>query len=82
MFEKLRIKNLEILENLKLQESQLTLTGIHPEFGPVFLKQLLSAWVVHDLNHIYQIVRVISKQYSDLAGPFKEYLTILKQRIT
>ncbi len=31
---------------------------------------------------IYQIIRIVSKQYSDLAGPFKEYLSILKQRIT
>ena len=82
MFEKLRKKNLEILNGLKLQESQLALKGTHPEFGPVFLRQLLSAWVVHDLNHIYQIVRVVAKQYSDLVGPFKEYLAILKQRIT
>jgi len=53
-FTELRSMNLDELKSLKISESDLTLTGIHPEFGTVTLKQLLSAsaWTVHDLGHI------------------------------
>jgi hypothetical protein len=37
----------------------------------------LSAWVIHDLGHIKQIVRVMAKQYGAEVGPWTEYLTIL-----
>jgi hypothetical protein len=33
---------------------------------------------VHDLNHIYQISRVMAKQYKEAAGPWVEYLRILQ----
>ncbi|MBN8585689.1 MAG: DinB family protein [Ignavibacteria bacterium] len=76
-FRKLREKNIEYLKSLALREEKLALKGIHPSFGEVTLKQLLSTWVVHDLNHIAQISRVLAKQYSDETGPWIEYLPLL-----
>jgi hypothetical protein len=55
----------------------LALTGKHPDFGVVTMNQLLSTWVVHDLGHIAQVARVMSKQYKDATGPWKAYLPIL-----
>jgi hypothetical protein len=51
--------------------------GTHPELGPVTLAQLLAAWVVHDLGHISQIVRVMARQYREEVGPWPAYLSIL-----
>ena len=51
--------------------------GSHPALGAVTLSQLLSAWVVHDLGHIRQIVRVMAKQYREEIGPWKAYLSIV-----
>ena len=36
--------------------------GVHPTFGEVTLGQLLATWVVHDLNHLGQIVKTMAKQ--------------------
>jgi uncharacterized damage-inducible protein DinB len=77
LFKNLRKKNIRFIKQLELEESMLEKTGVHPEFGEVKLRELLATWVVHDLNHIGQIVRVISKQYSNEVGPFKKYLPIL-----
>lgn len=78
-FTALREANLKVLDELNITEEQLSLRGIHPELGGVTLSQLLSAWTVHDLNHIGQIVRVISKQYQNEVGPWKAYLTVLNR---
>lgn len=79
-FKMLRKKNLEILQSKKINEIMLAGTGIHPAFGEVTLKQLLSTWVVHDLNHIAQIARVMAKQYKTNTGPWIEYLPILQDK--
>ncbi len=76
-FAHLREKNLKILQQMDITPVMLKLTGIHPEFGPVTLGQLLATWVVHDLGHIGQIVRVMSRQYFEAVGPWKAYLTVL-----
>ena len=73
----LRADNLFQLQSLELDEQSLSLYGIHPEFGGVTVRQLLSTWVVHDLNHIAQISRVMAKQYKEEVGPWTEYLRIL-----
>jgi uncharacterized damage-inducible protein DinB len=78
-FTALRKRNLEILLSKNLTEQQLEQTGVHPAFGEVTLAQLLSTWVVHDLDHISQISRVMAKQYAVEVGPWKEYLKILRQ---
>lgn len=76
-FERLRRANLEELSGLALTAAQLDLPGLHPALGPVTLRQLLATWVVHDLNHLGQIARVMAKRYGDDVGPWKAYLPIL-----
>ena len=76
-FERLRTANVETLRGWRLTDSQLALEGIHPAFGPVTLRQLLSTWVAHDLGHIAQISRVMAKQYRDAIGPWRAYLPVM-----
>lgn len=78
-FKSLRNKNLEEVKELDISETTLDRKGIHPAFGEVTLRQLLATWVVHDLNHISQITRVLAKQYKDETGPWVEYLPILNR---
>lgn len=77
-FKTLRKQNIEQLRSKKLTQNDLEQKGKHPSFGQVTLSQLLSTWVVHDLNHISQISRVMAKQYLIEVGPWKEYLRILQ----
>ena len=76
-FSRLRSDNLTTLAAWKPSDEQLALEGEHPELGIVTLRQLLSAWVVHDLGHIAQIARVMAKQYRGAVGPWREYLPVL-----
>jgi hypothetical protein len=76
-FARLRAANLEVLESWHLTDAQLDLPGEHPSLGRVTLRQLLSSWVVHDLGHIAQIVRVMAKQYKAEVGPWVPYLPVL-----
>lgn len=77
-FAQLRTANLHELESLNLTSDLLEKRGRHPELGVVTLKQLLATWVVHDLGHIRQVARVMSRQYRDAVGPWKAYLSILE----
>lgn len=77
-FKQLREHNLEKVQAFDLSEEQFSKVGIHPVFGEVTLKQLMSTWAVHDLNHIAQITRVLASQYREEVGPWVEYLRILK----
>ena len=36
------------------------------------LRQLLAAWVVHDLGHVAQTARVMAKQYRNEVGPWAD----------
>lgn len=76
-FATLRIENVATLRGWKLTDAQLALTGEHPEFGTVTLRQLLATWVAHDLGHVAQISRVMAKQYREAVGPWRAYLPIL-----
>jgi hypothetical protein len=76
-FEELRGENLRQLDEMKLTPELLQKRGSHPALGAVTLSQLLSAWVVHDLGHVRQIVRVMAKQYRDAIGPWTAYLSIV-----
>jgi hypothetical protein len=78
-FKKLRTENIRKLKELVNSETNIKQTGIHPEFGEVTLEQLLSTWVVHDLTHISQIVRVMANRYKIDVGPWKAYLGILNR---
>jgi len=77
-FQDARKKNLNTMAMLNISGHQLALTGKHPAFGEVTLKQLIATWVAHDLNHLSQISRVMAKQYQAEVGPWIEYLRILK----
>jgi hypothetical protein len=76
-FAHLRAENMQTLSAWSLSDAQLALPGEHPELGPVTLRQLLAAWVVHDLGHIAQTSRVMAKQYREAVGPWRAYLTVL-----
>lgn len=76
-FARLRAENLEQLRSWRLTPADLDLPGEHPFLGPVTLRQLLAAWVVHDLGHIAQTVRVMAKQYYGEVGPWVPYLPVL-----
>jgi hypothetical protein len=78
-FEELRRRNMLNLRAKNISEEDLQRKGIHPDFGEVSLSQLLATWVVHDLTHIAQISRVMSKQYKDAVGPWIAYLRVLQQ---
>jgi hypothetical protein len=76
-FASLRQQNLQALRALNLTDADLDRRGRHPELGVVTLRQLLSTWVAHDLDHIVQISRVLASQYSDEVGPWRAYLRII-----
>ena len=76
-FETLRRDNLRILREMSIDPNSLELKGRHPQFGPVSLENHLATWVVHDLNHIAQISRVMAKNYKENAGPWQAYLPVL-----
>lgn len=76
-FSKLRKENLIWFKSLQLTEADLNKEGMHPVLGTVTMKQLLAAWVVHDLTHIAQIGRVMAKQYKEEIGPWVEFFRVL-----
>jgi hypothetical protein len=76
-FARLRAANLVTLAAWHLTDARLALRGEHPAFGEVTLRQLLAAWVAHDLGHIAQVSRVMAKQYRDAVGPWRAYLPVL-----
>ncbi|NJM26976.1 MAG: DinB family protein [Bacteroidia bacterium] len=78
-FTQLRRNNLALLANAHLTDDDLSRTGTHPALGQVTLQNLLATWVVHDLNHIAQISRVMAKQYIIDVGPWVAYLGVLKR---
>ena len=80
-FAEVRANNLATLSDLRITPEQLTRAGTHPALGTVTLSQLLATWVVHDLNHIGQIVEVMSRQYAAAVGPWRAYLAILTRPI-
>ena len=62
-----------MLKSLDITEEMLNKKGIHPKFGEVTLRQLLSTYVIHDLTHLAQIARVMAKQCKGEMGPWLEY---------
>jgi DinB superfamily len=80
-FDRLRAENLHGLRSWQLTTRELDLPGEHPALGPVTLRQLLAAWVVHDLGHIAQAVRVMAKQYGGEVGPWVPFLPVLTDHL-
>lgn len=79
-FARLRAVNLELLRSWHLTAAELDLPGNHPGLGRVTLRQLLAAWVVHDLGHLAQVARVMAKQYAEAIGPWEPYLPVVTDR--
>jgi hypothetical protein len=77
-FAVLRRENLEALRGFQLDEQRLDLAGTHPELGAVTLRQLLATWVVHDLGHIAQLMRILANEYRDAVGVWRKFLTIVE----
>jgi hypothetical protein len=75
------IRQMTLSQLKKLAEAGLDLeaTGMHPEFGVVKARELISTWVVHDMTHMSQILRVMSDRYRGDVGPWAAYLGILRK---
>ena len=76
-FKTLRAQNLTELDRFWSEKRDWSSRAIHPDFGEVSARQLLSTWVVHDLGHIAQISRVIAKHWKESIGPWQAYLSIV-----
>ncbi|GAA0370589.1 DinB family protein [Bacillus horti] len=79
-FKEIRASNMAKLTAIPDLEEHFEKTGLHPEFGTVKVRELLSTWVVHDLTHIAQVVRVMAERYRMDVGPWREYLGIYKRK--
>jgi hypothetical protein len=77
---RLRQANLETLASIAPTEADLDRRGLHPALGEVTLRQLLSSWAVHDLDHISQIYAGLAGSRDAAVGPWKTYLGILLRR--
>lgn len=77
-FGQLRRANLEKLDHLQLSAPYLRLRGEHPEFGPVTLEQLLACWATHDMAHVAQIARVLTRSFGRYVGPWRRYFSLLQ----
>ena len=77
-FAALRQENLAALEALHLAAPDLARTATHPELGTVTLRELLSTWVAHDLDHVSQIVRVLATPLAGDVGPWRAYLRVVR----
>jgi len=80
-FDKLRSENVATLRGWNLKEKDMELTGDHPEFGAVTMRQLLATWVVHDLSHIAQITRTMARAYTQAVGPWTAYFRVLQREV-
>lgn len=76
-FRELRGTSLRRLAELDLGPEDLERCGRHPELGRVTLGQHLATWVVHDLDHLGQVARVLASRHADDVGPWRRYLRIL-----
>jgi hypothetical protein len=77
-FERLRQDSIQQLDGFNITSDKLDLTGIHPEFGRVPLRQLLACWATHDYAHIAQISRILVRYYGEHVGPWTEYFSLLR----
>jgi hypothetical protein len=80
-FEQLRSGSIATLRGWNLKTKDLDLTGEHPEFGTVTMRQLLATWVVHDLSHIAQITRTMARAYTEAVGPWTAYFRVLQRGV-
>jgi hypothetical protein len=78
-FSECRAQNIATLASWNLSDHELDKTGIHPEFGIVNLRQLISTWTIHDMVHLNQVSRVLVKHYEEDIGPWKKYVGLLSK---
>ncbi|MGQ0608153.1 MAG: DinB family protein [Chloroflexota bacterium] len=78
-FGRLRAENLARLDVL-VSDEDLDRRGLHPSLGEVTLRELLSTWAVHDLDHVSQIFAGMAGSHDGEVGPWKAYLGILLRR--
>jgi DinB superfamily len=78
-FEELRARSLTRLGEL-VHDEDLDRTGLHPELGEVTLRQLISTWAVHDLDHVAQVYSALAGSHDRAVGGWKAYLGILLRR--
>ena len=78
-FEELRGEGLARLGEL-VGDEDLHRTGLHPELGEVTLRQLISTWAVHDLDHVAQVYSALAGSHDQAVGGWKAYLGILLRR--
>jgi DinB superfamily len=78
-FARLREENLARLAEL-VSEADLDRRGMHPTLGEVTLRELLTTWAVHDLDHVSQIFAGMAGSHDAEVGPWKAYLGILLRR--
>jgi len=78
-FESLRRANLERLAE-RISDADLDRTGMHPVLGEVTIRQLLSTWCVHDLDHTAQVFAGMAGSHDAAVGEWKQYLGILLRR--
>jgi hypothetical protein len=76
-FASLRVRNLDALRALNLQQGDFEKRAVHPTFGSVTLAQLLSTWTAHDMTHLHQISRTLAHQYREAVGPWIRFLGVL-----
>jgi hypothetical protein len=78
-FATLRAANLAALGEF-VTAADLDRRGMHPSLGAVTLGQLMSAWAVHDLDHVSQIFAGLAGSHDADVGPWKAYQGILLRR--
>jgi hypothetical protein len=77
-FGQLRRANLATLDRLGLTAPHLRLTGEHPELGRVTLGQLLATWAAHDMAHVAQLSRILTRAFGRYVGPWTRYFSLLE----
>lgn len=78
-FARLRADSLTRLAS-RVTEADLDRRGIHPSLGEVSLRELISTWAVHDLDHTGQVFAAMAGSLDGAVGPWKAYLGILLRR--
>jgi hypothetical protein len=78
-FASLRAANLRTLAEIAT-DADLDKRGLHPTLGEVTLRELVSTWAVHDLDHVAQVYAGMAGSHDSEVGPWKTNLGILLRR--
>lgn len=70
-FETLRLQSLRTIE--RLVEADLDRRVRHLELGPVTLREMLTGWAAHDINHVMQAERALIQPFLLECGPWIVY---------